>query len=79
VRNIHQTKQQRLKKYKNEVWGLIETLFLEFNLSFIPKEQNQKANSLALASSTFKPPIAPNIKYQVEIRHRTTIPDNIKN
>jgi hypothetical protein len=34
---------------------------------------------LALAASTFRPPIVPNIKYQVEIRHRKTIPDNIKN
>jgi hypothetical protein len=33
---------------------------------------------LALAASTFRPPIGPNIKYQVEIKHRTTILDNIK-
>ena len=26
----------------------------------------------------FRPPIGPNIKNQVEIKHRTTIPDNIK-
>jgi hypothetical protein len=32
---------------------------------------------LALATSTFKPLIGPNIKYQVEVRHRTTIPENI--
>jgi hypothetical protein len=33
---------------------------------------------MALAANTFRPPIGPNIKYQVEIRHRTTIPDNTK-
>jgi ribonuclease HI len=78
VRNIYQDKQQRLKQYRNEVWDLIDNFFLAFNISFIPREQNQKEDSLALASSTFRPPIGPNIKYQVEIRHRTTIPDNIK-
>jgi hypothetical protein len=41
------------------------------------REENQKEDSLALAASTFRPPIGPNIKYQVEIRHRTTIPNNI--
>jgi hypothetical protein len=59
------------------VWDLVDNFFLEFNISFIPKEANQKAYSLALAASTFRPPIGPNIKYQVEVRHRKTIPDNI--
>jgi len=78
VRNIYQAKKQRLKQYMNEVWDLIDNLFLAFNLSFIPRERNQKVDSLALATSTFRPPIGPNIKYQVEIKHKTTIPDNTK-
>jgi hypothetical protein len=51
---------------------------LAFNISFIPREENLKADSLALVAITFRPPIGQNIKYQVEIRHRTTILDNIK-
>jgi ribonuclease HI len=78
VKNIYQDKQQRLKQYRNEVWDLVDNFFLAFNISFIPREENQKEDSLALAASTFRPPIGPNIKYQVEVRHRTTIPDNIK-
>jgi ribonuclease HI len=36
ARNIYQAKQLRLKKYKNEVWDLIDNLFLAFNfLSFL--------------------------------------------
>jgi hypothetical protein len=57
---------------------LIDNFFLAFSISFIPREQNQKEDSLALASITFKPPIGPNIKYQVEIKHSTAIPNNIK-
>jgi hypothetical protein len=47
------------------VWDLVDTLFLAFNISFIPRDVNHKANSLALAASTFIPPIGPNIKNQV--------------
>jgi ribonuclease HI len=78
VKNIYQAKKQRLKQYRNEVWDLVDNFFLAFNISFIPREENQKEDSLALVVSTFRPPIGPNIKYQVEVRHRTTIPDNIK-
>jgi ribonuclease HI len=44
VRNIYQTKKQRLKQYINEVWDLIDNFFLAFNLSFIPREQNVHAS-----------------------------------
>jgi hypothetical protein len=57
---------------------VVENFFLEFNISFIPRDANQRENSLALATSSFRPPIGPNIKYQVKFIHRTTIPDNIK-
>jgi ribonuclease HI len=77
VKNIYQYKQQRLKKYKNNVLDLIDNFFLAFNISFIPREENQEAYSMALDANNFRPPIGPNIKYQVEIRHRTAIPDNI--
>jgi ribonuclease HI len=79
VRNIYQTKKHRLKKYRNKVWDLIDNVFLAFNISFIQREHNQKEDSLTLSTITFRPPIGPNIKYQVEIRHRTSIPDNAKN
>jgi hypothetical protein len=59
------------------VCDLVDNFFLAFNIS-IPREANQKVDSLALDSNTFKHPIGPNIKYQVEVRHRKAIPDNIK-
>ena len=63
VKNIYQDKPQRLKQYQNEVWDLVDNFFLAFNISFIPREENQKADSLALDANTFRPPIGPNIKY----------------
>jgi hypothetical protein len=60
------------------VWNLVDNFFMALNISLIPREVNQKEDYLALDASTFKPPIDPNIKYQVKFRHRRAIPDNIK-
>ena len=63
VKNIYQAKKQKIKQYKNEVWDLVDNLFLAFSISLIPRDKNQKDDSLPLVSSTFRPPIGPNIKY----------------
>jgi ribonuclease HI len=78
IKNIYQTKQQRLKQYRNEVWDYVDNLFLAFNITFVHKNLNQQADSLALAASNFKTPMFPNLKFEVEVRHRPSIPDNIK-
>jgi ribonuclease HI len=78
IKNIYQTKQQRLKQYRNVVWYYVDTLFLAFNITFVHRNLNQHADSLALASSNFKTPMFPNLKFKVEIRHRPSIPNNIK-
>ena len=36
------------------------------------------ADSLPVAASTFKPPINPRLRYEIELRHRPSIPDNVK-
>ena len=36
------------------------------------------ADSLAVSSSLFRIPLPPKIKYDVEIRYRPSVPDNIK-
>ena len=56
VRIIYQIKQQLLKVYRNEVWDLIDNFFTTFNISFIPRDHNQIADSLDLAATFFKAP-----------------------
>lgn len=34
---------------------------------------------MALAASTFKAPLNPQVKYEVQMKYRPAIPDNIKN
>jgi ribonuclease HI len=78
IRNMYQTKHQRLKQYINEVWDLIENFFLAFNITFVQRSLNQQVDSLALATSNFKTPMFSNLRYEIEVRHRPSIPDNIK-
>jgi hypothetical protein len=67
-----------LKRNRNEVWDYVDNLFLAFNITFLHKILNQQADSLALSASNFKTPMFPNLKFEVEVRHGPSIPDNIK-
>ena len=79
IRNVYQTKHQRLNQYINELWDQIENFFLEFNILFICIELNQLEDSLAIESSTFRAHLNPKLVHKIQMRYRPTIPDNIKN
>jgi ribonuclease HI len=57
VRSIYQTKHPRMRAYKNMIWDLIDNFFLDFNITVVPRDLNQQADSLAIAASTFKDPL----------------------
>ena len=75
---MYQSKHPGLRNYINEVWDLVDSFFLVFNISFVPREENTVADSLAVSTSNFKVPLPPKLKYEVEIKYRPSIPDNIK-
>jgi ribonuclease HI len=78
IKNIYQAKQLRLKKYINEMWEFFDNLFLSFNITFIDINLNQHEDSLALVASNLRTPIFPNLRFEIEVRHRPSIPDSIK-
>jgi ribonuclease HI len=78
IKNLYQTKHPRLRSYRNEVWDLVDSFFSYFNISFIPREENIVAYSLAISASNFIIPIPPKIKYDVEVKYRPSIPDSVK-
>jgi ribonuclease HI len=78
IRNIYQAKHPRLRSYRNEVWDLIDSFFLAFNISFIPRGENIVVDSLAVSASNFRVPLPPKLKYDVEVKYRPSIPDNVK-
>jgi ribonuclease HI len=78
IRNIYQAKHPRLRSYRNEVWDLIDSFFLAFNISFIPREENTVVDSLVVSASNFRIPLPPRLRYDVEVKYRPSIPDNVK-
>jgi hypothetical protein len=60
------------------VWDLVDSFFLAFNISFIPTEENAMANSLSLSASHFRVPFPPKLKYDVEVKYRSFVLDNVK-
>jgi hypothetical protein len=78
VRNVYQAKYPRLRSYRNEVWDLMDNFFSAFNISFVPREDNTLADSLAVSASLFRIPLPLKINCGVKIRYRPSIPDNVK-
>jgi ribonuclease HI len=78
IRNIYQAKHPRLISYRNEVWDLIDIFFLKFNISFIPREENTVVDSLTISARNFIIPLPPRLKYDVEVKYRPSMPDNVK-
>jgi len=68
IRNIYQAKHPRLRSYRNESWDLVDNFFLAFNISFVPREENAMADSLASSTSNFRVPLPPKLRYDVEVK-----------
>jgi ribonuclease HI len=79
IKNIYQAKHPRIRTYRNEVWDHFEIFFLALNISFIPREENTMVDSLVVSTSNFRVPLPPKLKYDVEVKYRPSIPDNVKN
>jgi hypothetical protein len=60
------------------VWDYVANFILAFNITFVHKNLNPQVDSLELATSNFKTPMFPNLKFEVEVRHKPSIPNNIK-
>jgi ribonuclease HI len=78
IKNAYQAKHPRLRSYRNEVWDLIDSFFSAFNISFVPREKNTVVDSLATSASNFKVPLPPKLRYDIEVKYRPSIPDNVK-
>ena len=73
----YQARHPRMRSYRNAIRDLVEDFALcEF--SFIPRLQNGIVDSLATSIATFKIPIHSSKTYEVEVRHRPSIRDNVK-
>ena len=76
VERSYQSKNPRLRSYRNLVLDLLE-YFTEYHLSVIPQKENIIADALVVLASVFKLPVYSNKKYKIEVKHRPSIPDNV--
>ena len=66
-----------MKAYRDEVWKLRDS-FMFFELSYIPQDLNHLDDSLAISASIFVPPFPPKISYDIQVKYRSSLPDNVK-
>lgn len=78
MRNICQNKHPRLSSYRNEVWDSVENFFDAFNLTYIPRDQNIHVDASAISASSFKIRDQTNLLYQIQVKYRPFILDNLK-
>ena len=76
VQGEYQTKNPILRLYRDLVLELVKG-FKECKFSAIPRKENAKADSLAVSASLFQILQNPKEKYQIEVRHKPSIPDNV--
>jgi len=77
VKNNFQAKNVRLKAYRDEVWKLRDS-FMFFELSYIPRAMNHLADSLVVSASTFIPPLPHKMRYEIQVKYRPSLPNNVK-
>jgi len=67
-----------MRAYQNEVWDMFANLFLKHEISLICREENGITNSMTNVSSTFWIPLYSNKKYEINVKHKPSISDNIR-
>ena len=76
VEGSYQAKHPRLRSHKNLVLDLLE-YFKGYHLTVIPRKENNIVDALVVSASVFKISVYPNKEYKIEVKHRSTILNNV--
>ena len=71
------TNDKRLRSYRSAAGELLQS-FTEFQITKIPKIHNLHAHSLATFASTCKLPFESRHCFTAEVKHRPSVPNNVK-
>jgi hypothetical protein len=77
VNKSFQAKHVRLKAYRDEVLKMI-VAFTYFKISYVSRAMNELDDSLAVSTCSFTPPLPPKLNYEIQVRYRPSLPDNVK-
>jgi len=67
----------RLKAYRDEVCRLKDD-FDSLRISYIPRVKNWLDDSLAVFASMLIPPMPPRLMYQVQVKYKPSLLDNVQ-
>jgi ribonuclease HI len=77
VNKSFQAKHVRLKAYRDEVLKAIQN-FADFKITFVPRAMNELVDSLVVSACTFIPPLPHKLSYEIQVKYRPSLPDNVK-
>jgi hypothetical protein len=52
--------------------------FTDFKITHVPRAMNELADSLVVSTCSFIPPLPPKLNYEVQVKYRPSLPDNVK-
>lgn len=67
----------RLQAYRDEVLTVIKS-FVKFKLNHVPRTRNDLVDSLVVSACAFIPPFPPQLTYEIKMKYRPSLPDNVK-
>ena len=73
----YQARHPRMRIYRIATQDVVEC-FEECNFNQIPRLQNYLVDSMATSAATFKVAMHLGGRYEIEVKHRLSIPDNVK-
>jgi hypothetical protein len=77
VNKSFQAKHVRLKAYRDEVLKAIHD-FVDFKISYVPREMNELVDSLAVSACASIPPLPLKLNYEIQVKYRPSLPNNVK-
>ena len=77
VNKSFQAKHVRLKAYRDEVLKAIHD-FADFKIAYVPRAMNELVDSLAMSTCAFIPPLPHKLTYEIQVKYRPSLPDNVK-
>ena len=66
-----------MRAYRNAVPDILN-MFPKYTLTTVPRSQNIIAESLATVASNLKIPMNSSNKFEIHVKHRPSVPDNLR-
>ena len=77
VKGEYKAKHLRMRPYRNATLDILN-FFPEYTLTAVPRTQNIITDSLATVASNLKIPMNFSNKLEIHVKHRPTVPDNLR-